>query len=114
MKAKEIVESLLEFYSRNVGSGHTRLMMDGVREYDGLKGVLFHNKDYADQLKIDLRSRFNRVYSLSDLKYLKTTKIPLAIDNAAMVKIFEIINEGMCKKDKQIHDLKAKIEDLTK
>ena len=86
------LETLIEYYSRTRGIGHTRLMIEGLEHYQGEAILIGHTRDYAEQIaRRAMHSNPNiRIAprTLSSLHTLRGHSGPLAYDNAALIDLF--------------------------
>jgi hypothetical protein len=83
MKTLKKLKILLAYYSINRGVGHTALLKEGTRNYDGDKFVLSHRKTDCQYLDV----KPEEVISWENLDPLCGSKKPLIIDNAAIICI---------------------------
>jgi len=85
-KTLEKLIILYDYYLNTRGCGHTKLMIDGVKNYDREKILLAHKISYGKDLVNDIKCD---IVSWNNLNKLKGKRIPIAIDNGTMCLILE-------------------------
>lgn len=111
MTNKEKLETLRDFYLRNRGVGHSKLLMDGYFDYRGEKTLLVKDKVDAERMKIR-EDKFTRVESMNNLSGLRTLKSPMIIDNHAVMDILNIALNEIEKLEEKHKDLIIKFNKL--
>jgi predicted AAA+ superfamily ATPase len=69
--------------------GHTTLMKKGVENYDREFGVIAHNKNSAESIIKDSKSKFGKSFSIRDLKSVRGFKMPFIVDNYVLNQLID-------------------------
>jgi hypothetical protein len=94
----EILELLKLYYGDSRGAGHTKLMIDGLKNYNKLAILITNNLNYGKRLIMEnlldniIIIPFSQIPSYAiGLRLFFSKKIPIIFDNSAMIEmLFEI------------------------
>jgi len=109
MTIKEKIETIIMYMATNRQAGHSTLMRVGTDNFQRDKFILTKNLKQGDQYKC-LRSE---IVSLGSLGKLRGHDRPLAIDNHALVTIFDQAVSELTEQEEEIKTLKENINEIT-
>ena len=85
MRIVETIKEISQYFQMTRQAGHTRLMKAGFVNFNGDKYVLCLNIDHGTRMGV----RKSEIVSLESLDKLRGSNRPLAIDNGALIEIFD-------------------------
>jgi len=109
MKITEKLLSLVHYYNATRQSGHTTLMLRGILTADQCS-ILTHDLGMFNYIKKNW-SLANGAHpvTLNNMEKLRGSRLPLAIDNAALHTIFEQSLNEIQRLNKENTNLKQKL-----
>ncbi len=108
------IRSLLTYYERNRGAGHTYTMMNGALNYHNRIFIIAHTMHYAQQLSHECLNAIPVSWRSQFTHQLDGYQYPVLIDNSAMMCILNDADIEISRLQIRVHELQNELDNSKK